>query len=498
MLKTLLAKRWFYALTMTLIVVLLPATAMLWWLLPPWPSASWQVINPQLIDPDKPRDFKLAIAGNTLAFSSDLPMPSRRTLTVWKLDSQAKQAEFRPIGHWHLMPDGQKLVFDIDVSEPFAQYAQWQVMIADTVLGADAVPLPDASGFRIWDKQKLAITTQRDGPVKIWELRTGIELPAPLWNGKYIWRLAETDLGALAWEHAEGDKSSEKTSMRLWNIRTQERLLELPGCRKMVPSPAGKQVFAEVHAKDRPRFALWETSTGNLLGELKDMPKFSPNAVSFSPDSSRLAIELDSTEIWDTSVLPPRPLNKLENAEVLAFSPDSKSLSILRRDPKLGSTMIRNEPEPARCELWDAALSQRRASFETWKWDKFTHDISQPGFAPDGKSIAFYTKHKTAIPVLPNYFPSLSPEAEFKVLDVETGSETASFPGFTHACWLPNSRAIATFREQDGIVRIWDLPLRRSPWVDYGLVATFVLLAALGMRYRYWVRRREQSDRGPM
>lgn len=45
MLKKLLRKRWFYRFTMGSLVLLMAGSLFLWWVLAPWPRASWQAVE---------------------------------------------------------------------------------------------------------------------------------------------------------------------------------------------------------------------------------------------------------------------------------------------------------------------------------------------------------------------------------------------------------------------------------------------------------------------
>lgn len=328
--------------------------------------------------------------------------------------------------------------------------------------------LPGVSRLRgYWDKNSILRSEQIDGSFKLWYANSGKELPTPPWESSNISVLGDGNV-ALALEEKPDRVFS------IWDVKTSAKLLTLTD-----PTKSARFCISA----DGTRLAV-ATTTGVRI---RDFPSgketaFIPNStnpvvssVEFSPDGSRLLIwEGEVTDalldgrsyLWDISVTQPRQIGKNEGS-LFRFSPDGKFIIFNTRN------------DNSSFELWDANLSEKTVVAKSAK--------SAVDFSPDGKMLAYSAPLPSSLPVIRQYLPRLFPENEIKIMNPHTRTEIASIPGEKFV-WFPDSRSLATYRA-DGVVQIWDLPLRRPLLVDYGLPVLFVLLAGLAGRDWFWMRR---------
>src|SRR5262249_43235914 len=68
-----------------------------------------------------------------------------------------------------------------------------------------------------------------------------------------------------------------------------------------------------------------------------------------------------------------------------------------------------------------------------------------------------------------------------RIWEASSGQVLGTLWGSVGFLYLPDGKAMLTW-SNDGNIRIWDLPLRRPWYVDYGLPVLFALLVILGVR----------------
>lgn len=456
MLTHLFAKRWVYRLTMAALVLLMAASAFLWCVLAPWPRASWLVVDPA-VDPvddgPKSRGAGLLVGsdGKTLLVAS-------KKLAFWDIDVQKKRASFDSDMAAVWTQDFRKLAIQNDGA----------ILLADTVdTSTSNILLPGAARVEgIWVENQLLLTRQDDHSMKVWDLSSGKELPTPLWQTAIYNNISVAgEYGQVALAQERDDSAT-----IIWDVKSRVKLLTLAGHPQPHLSPDGK-LFATVEAGSRKGISIKPFPTGNEVLFIPD-DNTSPT-VYFSPDGRRL-IHIERiipqtpeltfrSHLWDISSASPRKLGT-RDGEFL-FSPDGNHILNI-----LSSSF----------ELWDADLSKKTVLGGR------PENEPRLGFSPDGKMLA-YSASPSSPPPIVRYLPWLVAGNDVKIMDSRTRAELATLPAERFA-WFADSRSIATYRS-DGFVQIWDLPLRRPLFVDYGLPVLFILLALLAGRYWLWMRK---------
>jgi RNA polymerase sigma factor (sigma-70 family) len=158
-------------------------------------------------------------------------------------------------------------------------------------------------------------------------------------------------------------------------------------------------------------------------------------SIALSPDGKTLATGINHFDpaksgevvLWDTVTGEVQRVleGHTELVTSLAFSPDGKTLASASHDKTV--------------KLWDIAIGKELRSFEV------TNEAGANScviFSPDGKTLAVaYAK---------------GPGDEgIKLLNVDSGKEAASFPGF-QATFSPDAKTLAT-GTLDGVLKLWDV-----------------------------------------
>jgi RNA polymerase sigma factor (sigma-70 family) len=240
-------------------------------------------------------------------------------------------------------------------------------------------------------------------------------------------------------------------------------------------SPDGKSLAVAGEGE----IGFWDTATGKKVGGLQGLPKYSLNALTFSPDGEALAAMVGegTVRIWDVRtgrlvrrITPPRAPASLWPGQSLAFSPDGRTLAV-------GSG---NKDGAVR--LWEVAVDQGlRQVFQ------LPGATGQIAFSADGKVLAAATsgpggfdqgqtilvwelrtgRALCRLEGVSSYF-ALSPDGKSVVTvgetprlwEVATGKVRARLRGHADTVWTaafsPDGRWLAT-GSQDTTVLIWDV-----------------------------------------
>jgi WD40 repeat protein len=213
------------------------------------------------------------------------------------------------------------------------------------------------------------------------------------------------------------------------------------GCRGVAFSPDGTMLAAFRDAKPtaEPReevFVLWAVRTGKELRRFKDVV-----CAAFAPSGKRLALGKRDRVIVLLEPATGREVQRLEvhpaSVQVLAFSPDSRSLASADDATDLPGEAIRTS-----VRLWDLDTGKVR---HRWPGPPTTVGtaVTSLQFAPDGLTIAVEDSM-----------------ANLSLYDASSGKQRERFPGpsHEHRCWTfsPDGKVLL-LHEKDGPFREWDI-----------------------------------------
>lgn len=443
MLKDLLGRPWIFRFLMSALALLLLASALLWWVLAPRPRTSWKVADGGASDrPPALRVFEggkmLEVLGKKNSFWN---IDSRDQLRALASETQAHIHMITPDGRWAIVnDDGGVIVMDMtQATDPFLLTGSSRTM-------------------ELWAESQVLMTSQDDGTVKVWDLKTAKALPTPGWKTADVAILGEYSNVVLAVEVT-------KDNAIVWDVKKQVKLLTVARDFDSWQVSANGRCLA---AGNRVAVKFWEVQSGKELASIPFKPNDTwPLGISLSSDGSKVLIAGDQggAFLWNIVEVPPRKISQYPG--IVEFSPD-------------GSFVLATFAN--HFELWDPELSQKKVGE--------TVGLRLAAFSPDGKMLAFTAPPKPVLRSIKNYVPWSFGGNEIRIMDPYTGNELASIPGEEFS-WFPDNSAIATYRS-DGVVQIWDLPLRRPLLVDYGFPVLFVLPATLAWRYWYWMRQRRR------
>ena len=297
----------------------------------------------------------------------------------------------------------------------------------------------DGSGFALAFSPdgKLLATSGPDATVRLWDLRTGRPVGAPLASASsssagqsdWIWAVTFSPDGKLL-----ATASSDDETARLWDTATGREVGSLPagppGSKKVLAfSPDGK-LFATASSGDEA-VRLWNTATRRPVGRPITGHTDGVDAVTFSPDGKLLAATAAGgpVRLWNTATGRPAgtPLaGHTDGVEAATFRPDGKLL-VATSD----GTSLR---------LWDTATGRPVGAPLT----DYLDGVATALFSPDGKLLAATTTGGTV-----------------RLLNTATGQPVgAPLAGHSGRTWSmvfsPDGKLLATSGE-DKTVRLWDM-----------------------------------------
>ncbi|HEX8164804.1 MAG TPA: TIR domain-containing protein [Beijerinckiaceae bacterium] len=214
---------------------------------------------------------------------------------------------------------------------------------------------------------------------------------------------------------------------------------------KAVSAPSGATPSALRLSKDGKRALAWSTEGTLLLDFESDEAHILRvkttvwRGHAWSPDSSRVAIGLESSEVWLFDLGKPSQPVRLSHNKVnvtsVAWSPDGQTIAVGLDDGQIW--------------LWNA---ERRERLEIL--DGHTNQVHGLDYSPDGRMLA-----------------SVSQDRSLRIWDASTHRPKARLTGhtagITEVRWNPAGGQLATASD-DRTVRLWSVPPARSPetWLE--------------------------------
>ena len=258
------------------------------------------------------------------------------------------------------------------------------------------------------------------------------------------------------------------------DIRTGRRIAMLPGVTREVEIAPGGRTAASVNVPenkegDQPWLSLWSLEESRVETEilLPGRP-----TVGFSPDGRYVFAKIGSPEFfrwWDT-----------ETGKLVGDIAESARPRFFR-DGRVLVLEYRNDPV---LHFWDLAAGRE---ISEWEPTGVHGNVSSTGntrylaatYFPDlvqSTSKSTYLTDKIADWVsdrIPNSRSSSERDDKVMVLDAVERREASHVPGLSAAI-SDNDRWLATL-DADGVVRVWELPLRR-PWGRGMLYAAAIMM----------------------
>lgn len=245
------------------------------------------------------------------------------------------------------------------------------------------------------DGRRLA-TGSEDGTARVWDVATGRRLAILRGGGRNILRVAfvpnprPTGMGSES-NHVSGSKQDSGGGdllattgadglVRIWDLRTELEVQRFAGHTKQIHdlafSPDGRLLAT---ASDDQTVRLWDPLTGRLIRTMTGYSR-EVSTVAFSPDGRWLA-----TGGWEAPVL----IRSVETGEIVRslvghtaqvwsvqFSPDGRSLASAGQDAKI--------------IIWDPLTGVQKRVLSG-----HFNEIFSVAFAPDGRRIASASNDRT-------------------------------------------------------------------------------------------------------
>ncbi|WP_131785469.1 pentapeptide repeat-containing protein [Protofrankia symbiont of Coriaria ruscifolia] len=280
----------------------------------------------------------------------------------------------------------------------------------------------DATAVAFSPDGTLLATGTQDGPVNLWDVRTGRRQRILTDRTNLVSSVAFSPDGTII-AAAAGDHT-----VRLWDTTTGEPLSPLTGhtgpVRSVEFSP-GRATIASGSNDGTVR--LWDADTGRHLRALTGNHTSWMSSVAFSPDGVTIAAAAGdhTVRLWDTTTGEPLRTLKghLSTVWSVRFSPDG--------------SIIASGSNDGTVRLWEATTGQLRYALTSSR----TGSVRSVAFSPDGATIAAAGRHTV------------------ELWDTTTGKSLRTLKGHLSTVWSvrfsPDGSIIAS-GSNDGTVRLWD------------------------------------------
>lgn len=272
---------------------------------------------------------------------------------------------------------------------------------------------------------RLLASGSYDRTIRVWEADRGQLL--------YVLRGHSNTVSSLAWSPAGETLASGSYDgiLRLFDARTGQLGSELKGhagsIYSVAWSPDGHMLAS---GGNDEILRLWDTATGRLRSALKSHEGSIYN-LAWSPDGQTLATGGDDNlvRLWDTATARTRGILRGHAKPIysVAWSPDGETLASGSHDQTV--------------RLWAAESGQLHAILEG-----HTHRVTSIAFSFDSRLLA-----------------SKSFDETVRLWCCETGENIAVLDESTSDYWSaglafnPTGPVLATFDEEDTVLRVWDL-----------------------------------------
>ncbi|CAD8090865.1 unnamed protein product [Paramecium sonneborni] len=217
-------------------------------------------------------------------------------------------------------------------------------------------------------------------------------------------------------------------SIRLWDLKTGQKIAKLVGHSKWVQSVCYSPDGTTLASCSRDKtILLWDAKTGQQLAKLDNHIK-TVLSVCFSPDGATLASGSgdNSIYLWDVKTRKQKAQLNGHSKGILqvCFSPDGATLASCSGDKSI--------------RLWDIKTGQQKA-----KLDGHMKTVMSVCFSPDGATLV-----------------SGSGDNSIRLWDVKTGQQKAKLDGHSNwvlsVCFSPDGAILASGSE-DLSIRLWDV-----------------------------------------
>lgn len=362
-----------------------------------------------------------------------------------------------------LAPDGQTVVYREDYQNGghSPDFHIWNTRIGYQTVQHPHGVITSVLAFS-GDSQIVVIGGQspsgRNWEGMLWDLNTGKERTGP-WDRTELYGVTCLRDGRLV--AVENNKDETST---VWDLGRQSEICRLDSGTFDVIFAADGSLLA-TH-KDSDPLKLWDLNSGKLIGTMQ-LPGKSIYPMQLSPDGSMLLTgtkgEMGADVLWDIACQPPQRLDVVGPG--LFFSRDSQWYA------------SDNDDSGNESELCKARTPYKRLSY--------FH-----GFSPDSRLIKLKAlpREKIAAKVFGYFGQEITVSTsrdDLLLCDVATEQEVLRFEYSKECAFLPDGKSLFVQR-YDGVIQIWDMPPRRSPWVDYGLPALVLLIVVADWCYWRW------------
>jgi WD40 repeat protein len=265
--------------------------------------------------------------GNATFSATLLDGANLNVKTVWAAPDGARITQIGPDGRLAaVITSDMKTVSLYDLGDGNKDVVE----ITPQYLISGATFSPDGKYFSITDMDDMAVSLHNLPDGSEAKVLSGFTTAAPVFDAGFAGNSA-----LLAWHARATIQLQDIASGKMGKSFEHEDFVstfQLSHDGKILASAALKTVDGDV----KPAVTLWDTTSGAVLHIL--VISSTSSGLSFSPDDSLLAVSVDNTiQIWDVAggTLLATLTGHSNNATLVAFAPDGKSLASTGQDNQL-------------------------------------------------------------------------------------------------------------------------------------------------------------------